>query len=87
MSSDGADASSGDDFDFKLYRYTPSLPAAIVSVAVFSILTGIHLWRMFRARAFYFTPFVIGGVRKFLPVGTHVSVNDYLPLTFRLQSR
>ncbi|KAM0323274.1 hypothetical protein ACHAQA_008865 [Verticillium albo-atrum] len=55
-------AAPGDGFDFKLYRYTPSLPAAIVSVVVFAVLTFIHLWRMYRARAFYFTPFVIGGI-------------------------
>ncbi|KAH7259175.1 RTA1 like protein-domain-containing protein [Fusarium redolens] len=48
-------------FDFKLYRYDPSLPAAIVSVAVFAILSVLHTWRMIRVRAYYFTPFVIGG--------------------------
>ncbi|CRK19837.1 Protein RTA1 like protein [Verticillium longisporum] len=61
MSSD-AGAASADSFDFKLYRYTPSLPAAIVSVAIFAVLTAGHVWRMSRARAFYFTPFVIGGI-------------------------
>lgn len=49
-------------YNFQLYRYTPSLPAAIVSVVVFAVLTGLHIWRMWRARAFYFTPFVVGGV-------------------------
>jgi hypothetical protein len=57
-------APSGEFFDFKLYRYTPSLPAAVVSVAVFAILTALHVWRMKRARAYYFTAFVIGGVCK-----------------------
>ncbi|KAM0282484.1 hypothetical protein ACHAQH_002998 [Verticillium albo-atrum] len=61
MSSDAGSPPS-DGFDFKLYRYTPSLPAAIVSAAVFAILTAVHTWRMSRARAFYFTPFVIGGI-------------------------
>ncbi|KAM0354933.1 hypothetical protein ACHAPU_000772 [Fusarium lateritium] len=49
-------------FDFKLYRYEPSLAAAIVSVIVFSILTALHTWRLFRARAYYFTAFTIGGI-------------------------
>ncbi|KAG9250328.1 RTA1 protein [Emericellopsis atlantica] len=48
--------------DFKLYRYTPSLPAAIVSVIVFATLTAVHVWRLYRARAFYFIAFTIGGV-------------------------
>ncbi|EMT72211.1 RTA1 like protein-domain-containing protein [Fusarium oxysporum II5] len=51
-----------DEYDFKLYRYTPSLAAAVISVAVFAILTGLHIWRLFRARAYYFTAFTIGGI-------------------------
>lgn len=56
---------AGADFDFQLYRYTPSLPAAIVSAAVFAILTALHFWRLYRARAFYFTAFAIGGICEF----------------------
>lgn len=59
-----ADASSSDAFDFKLYRYDPLLPAAIVSVVVFAILTVLHTWRLFRVRAYYFTAFTIGGICK-----------------------
>ncbi|KAM3529796.1 hypothetical protein MY4038_005247 [Beauveria bassiana] len=47
--------------DFKLYRYVPSLPAAVVSLAVFGLLTILHTWRLVRARAYYFTAFAIGG--------------------------
>ncbi|RTE78496.1 hypothetical protein BHE90_007002 [Fusarium euwallaceae] len=59
-STEGTDP--GAAFDFKLYRYTPSLPAAIVSVVVFAVLTVLHTWRLLRARAFYFSAFTIGGV-------------------------
>ncbi|KAL1975870.1 hypothetical protein VTN31DRAFT_4262 [Thermomyces dupontii] len=56
-------AQNGDqEIDFQLYRYVPSLPAAIVSVIVFGILTGLHVWRLYRARAFYFTAFTVGGL-------------------------
>ncbi|KAK1507509.1 RTA1 [Colletotrichum tamarilloi] len=58
----GAEAAAGEAFDFRLYRYTPSLPAAIVSAAVFSVLTILHVWRLYRARAFYFTAFALGGI-------------------------
>ncbi|KAF5977989.1 Rtm1p-like protein [Fusarium bulbicola] len=51
-----------DEYDFKLCRYTPSLAAAIISVVIFGILTGLRLWRLFRARAYYFTAFTIGGI-------------------------
>lgn len=58
-------AQNGDqEIDFQLYRYVPSLPAAIVSVIVFGILTGLHVWRLYRARAFYFTAFTVGGLCK-----------------------
>jgi hypothetical protein len=64
-----ADAESpGAEFDFQLYRYTPSLPAAIVSIVVFGVLMALHFWRIFRARAFYFTAFAIGGIRKLIHV-------------------
>ncbi|KAI3536414.1 RTA1 [Colletotrichum filicis] len=58
----GAEAAAGEAFDFRLYRYTPSLPAAIVSAAVFAVLTILHVWRLYRARAFYFTAFALGGI-------------------------
>ncbi|KAK7209394.1 hypothetical protein V2G26_016572 [Clonostachys chloroleuca] len=48
-------------FDFKLYRYTPSLPAAITAVIVFTSLTILHVWRMYKARARYFLAFALGG--------------------------
>ena len=59
-----ADAPGAQALDFRLYRYDLSLPAAAVSVAVFAILTAVHMWRVFHHRAFYFTPFVIGGLCK-----------------------
>ncbi|KAH0419615.1 hypothetical protein CcaCcLH18_14348 [Colletotrichum camelliae] len=61
-SAQDAAAAAAAAFDFKLYRYTPSLPAAIVSVAVFAVLTALHTWRIFRARSFYFTAFTVGGL-------------------------
>ncbi|KAG4275410.1 hypothetical protein FPRO04_14396 [Fusarium proliferatum] len=59
-SSQGTEVDSG--FDVKLYRYTPSLAAAIAGVVVFAILTICHTWRLLRARAYYFSAFTIGGL-------------------------
>lgn len=58
-------AEADDGFDFQLYRYTPSLPGAIIAVIVFAILTCAHLWRLLRSRAFYFTAFTVGGACKY----------------------
>ncbi|KAI0481305.1 RTA1 like protein-domain-containing protein [Xylariaceae sp. FL0804] len=54
-------AAAGDGFDFELYRYTPSLPAAVIFVVVFAILSGLHVWRLQRHHALYFTAFTVGG--------------------------
>lgn len=64
--SQGADAASSELFTFSLYHYTPSLPAAILSVAIFAILTATHAWRMHRAGSLYFTPFTIGGLCMYI---------------------
>ncbi|KIX10713.1 uncharacterized protein Z518_01797 [Rhinocladiella mackenziei CBS 650.93] len=58
-----SDLQSRDDgFNFKLYRYVPSLPAAIIFVVIFATLTALHTWRLYRSRALYFTAFTIGGL-------------------------
>lgn len=53
--------SLGEEFDFQLYRYDVSLPAAAVAMVVFLILSVLHVWRIWRHRSFYFTAFTIGG--------------------------
>ncbi|KAH6673911.1 RTA1 like protein-domain-containing protein [Plectosphaerella plurivora] len=47
---------------YPLWRYIPSLPAAIVFAAVFGVLTIAHTWRMFRHRMWFCIPFVVGGL-------------------------
>ncbi|KAJ5193785.1 RTA-like protein [Penicillium cf. griseofulvum] len=47
--------------DFKLYRYTPSLVAAIIFIVLFVLATFYHLYQVIRTRAWYFTIFVVGG--------------------------
>lgn len=49
-------------FDFKLYRYTPSLVAAVIFIVLFVLTTTYHLWQTFRARSWYFLIFVTGGI-------------------------
>ncbi|KAK7976290.1 glycine dehydrogenase - mitochondrial [Apiospora arundinis] len=54
-------AAASDAFDFKLYRYTPSLPRAVVFAAIFAVLAALHTWQLVRHRAYYFTTFTVGG--------------------------
>ncbi|PYH30152.1 RTA1 domain-containing protein [Aspergillus neoniger CBS 115656] len=47
---------------YELYRYTPSLAAAILFIALFIFITAYHAYQMAQARAWYFTCFVLGGI-------------------------
>ncbi|KAF5715319.1 Rtm1p [Fusarium mundagurra] len=63
--------------DFKPYRYTPSFPAAIIATVIFAILSCLHLWRLYRTRAWYFIPFTIGGAFETIGYAARiVSHND-----------
>ncbi|PLB48665.1 putative RTM1-like protein [Aspergillus steynii IBT 23096] len=55
-------ASGHGEIDFKLYRYTPSLAAAILFIILFVLITAYHLYQVIRARCWYFLIFVVGGV-------------------------
>lgn len=61
----GEEDRSAEGFTFRLYQYEPSLAAAIAAMLIFAILTAIHAWRMQKAKAYYFTPFLIGGICGF----------------------
>ncbi|KAK7418140.1 hypothetical protein QQX98_004115 [Neonectria punicea] len=47
---------------YPLWRYIPSLPAAIIFTVVFSLLTGAHCWKLFRHRMWFCIPFAVGGL-------------------------
>ena len=49
---------------FSLYQYTPSIPAAIVFIALFGITTALHSYQMMRTRTWFFIPFLCGGLCK-----------------------
>ncbi|CAI6091086.1 unnamed protein product [Clonostachys chloroleuca] len=46
---------------YPLWRYIPSLPAAVVFVALFTILTVAHGWKMIRHSMWFCIPFFVGG--------------------------
>lgn len=47
--------------DFQLYRYDPSLAAAIIFTVLFLVVSLIHTYQLIRTRTWYFIPFTIGG--------------------------
>ncbi|KAH7269226.1 RTA1 like protein-domain-containing protein [Fusarium redolens] len=47
--------------DFYLWRYVPSIPAAVIFIIVFLVLSAAHTWKMIQNRLWFCIPFVIGG--------------------------
>jgi len=45
-----------------IYGYVPSLAAAAAALALFAIVTAIHVVYVFRYRIWYFLPIIIGGM-------------------------
>lgn len=55
---------------FALYRYTPSIAAASIFAAIFLAITIFHCIRLWRYRAFFFIPFIIGLLCEDSPLRT-----------------
>jgi len=53
---------SDNDDVYLLYRYNPSIAAAGVASGLFAIVTGVHIFQMWRSRAWFLTPLVLGGL-------------------------
>jgi hypothetical protein len=49
-------------YDFKLYRYVPSLPAAVVTSVLFGGLAAAHTFRLLRNKTWFCIPFIVGGL-------------------------
>ncbi|KAI9367227.1 RTA1 like protein [Aspergillus egyptiacus] len=62
--------------DFQLYRYTPSEAAAGLFVALFALTTLYHVYQIKKARAWYFTAFVLGGVFQIIGYICRIVAHD-----------
>lgn len=49
-----------DNADFQLFRYDPSLGAAVLFVILFTLASTLHTYQYFLTRTWFFTAFVIG---------------------------
>ena len=59
-----ANPPSGPSFDWKMYRYIPSLPAAILFLILFFILTLAHVYTYLRYRKTSTIYVILGGICK-----------------------
>lgn len=64
---------------YKLYRYTPNIVAAVIFLVVFAATTLYHIYQMIRARSWYFTPLVIGGICMFVFYFLHLISISFQP--------
>ncbi|CAG7940071.1 unnamed protein product [Penicillium salamii] len=51
---------TGGGIDYALYRYTPSIPAAVIFAVLFVLLSALHLIRLIKHRSYFFIPFLAG---------------------------
>ncbi|KIX99097.1 uncharacterized protein Z520_05558 [Fonsecaea multimorphosa CBS 102226] len=49
------------DSGFKLYRYDPSLAAAVIFIALFALASLLHTYQLLRTRTWFLIPFCVGG--------------------------
>jgi hypothetical protein len=56
--------------DFQLYRYDPSVGAAVFFAILFILGSGVHTYQMIPTRTWFFIPFVVGGHRAFFYTAT-----------------
>ncbi|KAL4879318.1 putative RTM1-like protein [Aspergillus karnatakaensis] len=50
-----------DHFEFRLYRYDPSVSAAVVLTVAFIIASAIHTYQVSMTRTWFMIPFTLGG--------------------------
>ncbi|KAI6780658.1 DUF300 domain protein [Emericellopsis cladophorae] len=48
--------------DYYLWKYLPNLPVCIVFGVLFILITTAHIWRMVKARLWFCSPFIFGGI-------------------------
>ena len=51
---------------YYLWKYVPSIGAAVFFCILFIVMTGGHVWRIYRTRAWFCIPFAIGGYSRLL---------------------
>jgi hypothetical protein len=58
---------------YYLWKFIPSLPAAVIFILAFLVMTALISWRMFKTKTWFCVPFAIGGFCKYLLLTEHHS--------------
>jgi hypothetical protein len=57
-----ANPPSSPGFDWKMYRYIPTLVGAIIALTIFLIMALLHLWQLIRLRQVLIVYVIIGAL-------------------------
>lgn len=76
-----ANPPSGPQFDWKMFRYVPTLVGGIIALVIFFIMTLLHLWQFLKVRQSIMIYVLMGALCKLIFVHTR------LHLTFLLQAK
>ncbi|KAF2103751.1 RTA1-domain-containing protein [Rhizodiscina lignyota] len=61
-----------DGTDVYLWKYLPSIPAAVIFILSFTGITSAHCWRMVKTRSWFCIPVAVGGLFQVIGYGTRV---------------
>ncbi|KAI1408592.1 RTA1 like protein [Hypoxylon sp. FL1857] len=62
--------------NYYLWKYLPSIPAAIIFALLFLAATGAHCWRLFKTRLWFCLPFVVGGIMEVIGYCARAAAHD-----------
>ncbi|KAM0327521.1 hypothetical protein ACHAQA_005811 [Verticillium albo-atrum] len=70
-------AGSDDEAVFMLYRYDPSMAAAVIFILLFLAITAFHVYKIVVTKTWFFTCFVIGGIMQVVGyIGRAISASE-----------
>ncbi|KAF1921391.1 RTA1 like protein-domain-containing protein [Ampelomyces quisqualis] len=59
-------------FDWKMFRYVPSLAGAIVALVIFSIMTLLHTWQLLKSRQVIMIYVIVGAILEVSGYGARI---------------
>ncbi|KAL7621123.1 hypothetical protein AAE478_008437 [Parahypoxylon ruwenzoriense] len=62
--------------DYYLWKYLPSVAAAVVFAILFTTITGLHCYRLFKTKLWFCLPFIIGGIMEIIGYGARAAASS-----------
>ncbi|RHZ63051.1 RTA1 domain-containing protein [Aspergillus thermomutatus] len=61
---------------YYVWKYVPSVAAAVIFILLFLAITSVHFWKSFRTRVRFTLPFAIGGLFEFIGYAARAAAHD-----------